>query len=177
MKNNHICLSDDKHYYSVPYRYVGKKVSVLYNSTQVEVYYRYECIARHERNYRHYTYSTIEEHLASKHKYQSDWNPEKFIERASLVGEETKSYVLTILEQRQHPEQAYKSCQGILGYAARVGNDRLNAACQRAAFCNEYNYPLIRKIIENKLDQAPLDQEPDREMPSHENIRGNEYYQ
>jgi transposase len=84
---------------------------------------------------------------------------------------------LIILEQRQHPEQSYKSCQGILSYAARVGKERLNAACQRAAFYNEYNYLIIRKIIENKLDQAPLDQEPDREMPPHGNIRGNEYYQ
>ena len=31
MKNNHVCLSVDKHYYSVPYEYIGKKVKLFYN--------------------------------------------------------------------------------------------------------------------------------------------------
>ena len=31
MKNCHIRLGDDKHYYSVPYRYIGKKVKVVFN--------------------------------------------------------------------------------------------------------------------------------------------------
>jgi transposase len=31
MKNGHVCLGPDKHYYSVPYRYIGKKVKLLYS--------------------------------------------------------------------------------------------------------------------------------------------------
>lgn len=31
MKNGHICLSADKHYYSVPYAYIGEKMRVLYS--------------------------------------------------------------------------------------------------------------------------------------------------
>ena len=30
MKNGHVCLGADKHYYSVPYRFIGKKVKLLY---------------------------------------------------------------------------------------------------------------------------------------------------
>jgi transposase len=37
MKNNHVCLAEDKHYYSVPYRYIGKKVTILYSQDRVEV--------------------------------------------------------------------------------------------------------------------------------------------
>ena len=111
MKNNHINLSEDKHYYSVPFKYVGKKVIVLYNLNDVEIFYHYECIARHKRNRKMFGYTTIEDHLASKHRFQTDWSPEKFIERASLIGLDTKEYIAVILTMKQHPEQAYKSCQ------------------------------------------------------------------
>ena len=176
MKNNHVCLKEDKHYYSVPYRYVGKKVRMMFSQGVVELYHRYECIARHQRDFRPYGYTTVEDHLASKHKYQSDWTPEKFLERASAIGEETKLYIFAILEKRQHPEQSYRSCQGILSFAARVGKERLNAACRRARYFEDYSFGTIKTILEKKLDQVPFEQEGDRKMPPHNNIRGSEYY-
>lgn len=176
-KNNYVCLSEDKHYYSVPYRYIGKKVSVLYSQSQVDVYYRYEHIASHKRNRRPFTFTTVDDHLASKHKYQSDWSPEKFIERANKIGEQTERYIKEILTRRQHPEQAYKTCQGILNYAARVGVERLEAACKRANFYGDYSYKTILAILEKRLDSVPLDQEPEKSpIPIHNNIRGRGYY-
>lgn len=41
-KNGHIRLGEDAHYYSVPYKYIGKKVKVLHTSSLLEIYYRYE---------------------------------------------------------------------------------------------------------------------------------------
>ncbi|KAA6306966.1 hypothetical protein EZS27_041368 [termite gut metagenome] len=38
MKNGHIRLSEDAHYYSVPYQHIGKRVKLLYTSTSVEVF-------------------------------------------------------------------------------------------------------------------------------------------
>ena len=72
MKNGHVRLRTDKHYYSVPYRFIGKKVKLLCNSSSVEVYQRYECIALHQRDMRKYQYTTLTEHLASSHRYQSE---------------------------------------------------------------------------------------------------------
>ena len=129
MKNNHVCLAEDKHYYSVPFRYMGKKVTIFYNQQQIEVYYRYDCIATHIRDYKLYGYTTNPDHLASKHQFKSDWTPENFIQRATFIGNYTRDYIARILEIRQHPEQAYKTCQGILSFALRAGNDRLNRAC------------------------------------------------
>jgi len=44
-KTGHICLGEDRHYYSVPYRFIGKKVKMLYSRTRLEVFYHYERIA------------------------------------------------------------------------------------------------------------------------------------
>lgn len=106
----------------------------------------------------------------------TEWTPEKFIERATAVGEDVRAYIEKILEKRQHPEQAYKSCQGILSFAHRVGNERLNSACKRAIHYNDYSYMTIKTIIEKRMDLLPMEEEDDKEMPAHENIRGKFYY-
>jgi transposase len=177
MKNNHVCLAEDKHYYSVPYRYIGKKVTILYNQELVEVYHRYDCIAKHIRNVKLYGYTTDEDHLASRHQFKSDWTADKFIQRATFIGGETRDYIARVLEIRQHPEQAFKTCQGILSFATRVGSERLNKACRRALYYGDFSYNAIRTIIEKRLDQEPFDTKDDnKKMPGHRNVRRGGYY-
>lgn len=178
MKNNYVNLAEDKHFYSVPYQFIGKKVTLLYSQSTVEVHHRYERIAVHNRNRHPYGYTTVNEHLASKHRYMSDWNPNKFIERAQEIGPETKEYIIQLLNTRQHPEQTYRSCQGVLSFAGRVGKERLNNACRRAMQFGDYGYQTIRAILERGLD-GTSDELPgsDQPLPPHDNIRGKNYYQ
>jgi len=177
MKNNYVCMAEDKNYYSVPYEYIGKKVNIFYSQTEVEVFYRYERIAHHKRDRTPYRYITVDEHMAYKNRFMTDWTPEKFIERAANVGENTRQYIINILEKRQHPEQAYRSCQGILSFASRVSNERLDKACHRALQYRDYSYMTIKTILERKMDQLPVDgEESGKIMPLHSNIRGKTYY-
>jgi transposase len=113
MKNGHVNLSIDKHYYSVPYRFIGKKVKLLFSGSLVEIYYRYERIALHKRIKSPYNYSTDKEHLASTHRFLTEWTPDKFVEWASSIHDDVRLYILKILDRKQHPEQAYRSCIGI----------------------------------------------------------------
>jgi len=53
-KNSHIYLGRDKHYYSVPYRHIGKQVKILYTDSFVEIYHRHERLAVHERKRQRY---------------------------------------------------------------------------------------------------------------------------
>jgi len=177
MKNNYVNLAEDKHYYSVPYQYIGKKVTLLYSQSTVEVYHRYERITIHNRNRQPYGYATINEHLASKHRFMSDWNPDKFIERGEEIGPETKEYIIQLLNTRQHPEQTYRSCQGVLSFAARSGKERLNNACKRALQYEDYGYQTIRVILQRGLDHNPDEElSNDQKLPLHDNIRGKNYY-
>jgi transposase len=177
MKNNYVCLAEDKHYYSVPYRFIGKKVTLLYSQSEVEIYYRYERIAVHKRNRHLFGHTTVNDHLASQHRFMADWNPDKFIERAEEVGTQTKEYIIQLLNTKQHPEQTYRSCQGVLSFAARAGKERLNNACQRALQYGDYSYQTIRIILEKGLDRnLDIEQGIDPTMPPHLNIRGKNYY-
>ena len=178
MKNGHICLAADKHYYSVPYRYIGKKVKLQFTRDRVEVFYKYERIAVHERQFRKYHYTTTDDHLATAHRFLSDWTPEKFIEQATKIDQEVAAYILRVIEHKQHPEQAYKSCSGILSLARKVGQERLILACRRADSYGVYNYAIVMQILEKRLDTLTDEElELKSQMPAHPNIRGNEYYQ
>ncbi len=178
IKNGHICLSTDKHYYSVPYRYISKKVKVIYSPTTVEIYYRYELIASHNRIKSPYNYTTVTEHMASAHRFVSEWTPEKFIKWAAAIHPDVQLFITNILERKKHPEQSYKSCMGVLSFEKKVGRDRLIKACQRALGYGIYNYKIIQNILDNKMDQFSDDEKQEQlAIPAHENIRGEDYYQ
>lgn len=178
MKNGHVSLTTDKHYYSVPYRFIGKKVKLRYSRSMVEIFYHYERIAIHKRLKSPYNYTTDKEHLASAHRFVSDWTPERFLSWAASIHEDVQLYILKILDRKQHPEQAYKSCIGILSFAKKVGNERLTKACQRALGYGIYNYKTIQSILEKGMDKYDEQEENQHiEMPRHDNIRGENYYQ
>lgn len=121
MRNGHVSLHPDKHYYSVPYKFIGRKVKLLYSRRSVEIFYNYERIALHKRLKSPYNYTTDKEHLASSHRFVSDWTPERFLTWAEGIDEDVRLYILKILNRKQHPEQAYKSCVGVLGFAKKSG--------------------------------------------------------
>jgi transposase len=177
-KNGHVSLSVDKHYYSVPYRFIGKKVKLMYSRSEVEIFYHYERIAVHKRVKSPYNYTTDKDHLASAHRFVSDWTPERFLKWASAIHEDVQLYILKVLDRKQHPEQAYKSCIGILSFSKKVGNERLTKACQRALGYGLYNYKTIQNILEKGMDQYDDEDEKGQlQMPIHDNIRGEKYYQ
>jgi len=176
MKNGHVCLGPDKHYYSVPYRYIGKKVKLLYSVHRVEVYYSYERIACHQRLKSPYTYTTDKEHLASTHRFVSDWSPERFLSWAASIDEVVQEYIHCILNKKQHVEQAYKSCTGILAMAKRYGNLRLINACKRSIEYDMYSYKAIDMILKRGLDYQDETSAAPQLMPDHSNIRGQHYY-
>lgn len=111
MKNGHIRV--ESHYYSVPCKYIGRKVNVLYNIKEIEVFLYYEKIAVHTRSFRPYGYTTSEEHLASQHRFMTDWNPNKFFTEAATVHPDVETYIRRVMKEKKHPEQVYKSCREI----------------------------------------------------------------
>ena len=78
MKNAYIQIYEDKHSYTVPYRFIGQKVKLIYSASHVFVYYKKERIAYHRR-VKNYGYTTTPEHLSSTYKFVSEWHPDNFI--------------------------------------------------------------------------------------------------
>jgi transposase len=176
-KMGYIFLSEDKNYYSVPYRYIGKRVEVSYNRQSVDIHYNKERIAIHKRSFRAGHYKTIEDHLSSTHKFYQSWNPEFFQKLASPFGQSVSDYVRMLIDQKQYPEVAYKQCLGIISLGKEYGNIRLNNACKRGLDFHRYGYHIIKNILTNKMDLQTEDCiAPVNAIAEHENIRGASYY-
>ena len=175
-KNGHVLLSADKHYYSVPYRYIGQRVRLIYTQTSVEIYHQHQRVAVHERLLGKHHYSTIKDHLPSTHQWVKDWSPQTFITWAGRIGPQTQCAIEWLLGGRAHPEQAYKSCQGVLHLEKKVGKERLERACDRALSYQSVSYKVIRSILDRGLDSLP-EQPLTPVIVSHENLRGAGAYQ
>jgi transposase len=175
-KHGHVCLTADKHYYSVPHRFIGKKVKVIYTRYNVEIFYEYERIALHKRKFLNpFQYTTDVEHLLPAHRFINELTPERLLLQAGEIHKDVQLYISKILHQRNHAEQAIKICLGVLSFVKKVGNERLISACQRALEFGIYRYSTIKKILEKGLEKQEQDlAEP--EIPNHENIRGSGYY-
>jgi transposase len=169
-------VSFEKHYYSVPYNLIGKEVDIRVTEKTVEIFYQRKRRASHRRSPAQGRYSTQNEHMPPAHQKYSDWSPERFLCWAEEIGPDTTRLIAAVLETRRHPQQAYRSCLGILGLGKRYTNARLEAACRRALRAGIRSYKGIRNILDNKLDQLEVDQPPAAPLPSHAHIRGESYY-
>lgn len=93
---------------------------------------------------------------------------------AQALGPEVLNWVKTQFERKQHPEQAYRVCLGLLNLQRSYPAERLNQACAIANRQALFRLKNIRAILQSNLDQLP-DLAPVQGplLPQdHENIRG-----
>lgn len=175
--NYHIYLGEHKHYYSVPFRYVGKEVIVAYNNRTVEVFYNNVRIANHKKGRYAYKHTTTPEHMPQNHRYVSEWSPERFIKWGNKISAETGVLITKVLDSRKHPEQAYKSCMGILQLEKKYGREDFIKACKKALAVNCLQYKFVKNTLINKTFNLDAEEELTHiTIPFHDNIRGKEYY-
>jgi len=179
-KNYHVILGEDWHQYSVPYQYIAKKVKIIYDSQEVEIYLGLKRIAAHQRDYRKHGYTTLVEHMPERHKKYHEtrgWDAEYFLRKAKELGDCSLEIMTRILASRTFTEQAYAACQGLLRLSDRYGKDRFESACRRALPAPRVGYRMIDNILSKNLDkQAQEQMNLFTPLPEHENLRGPEAY-
>jgi hypothetical protein len=175
-KNNHIYLTKDKHYYSVPFAYIGVKVKVIYTRTMVHIYAKGKQVAVHIRNYGMGRYSTNKEHLCSAHNHYLDRSPEYYIRKAKAASDELGELIQMVFKQNRHPEQLYRTCDGLLSLWRKTNPITFKKACLIALKNQVCSYKFITNIISNKMTDIPEEEKNNPALPEHKNIRGKAYY-
>ena len=167
----------ERRYYSVPYQLVKSEVEARIAERTVEIFYRSRRVASHRRAAKAGHYTTVNEHMPRPHREYAEWTPQRLVSWARKTGPATAELVGHILASRRHPQQGFRSCLGILRLGKSYGEQRLEAACQRALRIRAFSYKSIESILKHKLDQQPLpDKEPDNITIVHGNLRGADYY-
>jgi transposase len=180
-KNYHITLGENYHHYSVPYQYIGKQVSAVYDTDIVEVYHLHHRIALHTRSYKKHGFTTIGEHMPDGHQQfyeQQGWTPAHFLNEAVRIGSSVHDYMDAVLKSRSFTEQTYNACRGLLRLHNQYGAKRMQAACARALHGSVFNYRTIQNILLMNQDQLDIDSQDDVfRVPEHANLRGPNAYQ
>jgi len=174
-KNNHIYLSQDKHHYSVPYSYIGKKTKVIYTRSLVKIYCEGQQIAVHPRGLRKGGYTTTKEHLCSHHQFYKDRSPSYYLQRANNHSEALYQFTNGLFKQNKYPEQLYRTCDGILSLSRKIPRDTFIKACEIALENHHYSYKFLKQLIENNM----IENTPKpiiKPLPKHTNIRGAQAY-
>jgi transposase len=177
-KNYHVELGEDKHFYSVHYRHIGRQTTIVYDRGQVEVFIGMERIAAHRRNFRQWGYTTLPEHMPAAHLHYRQtlgFTREYFEAIALKAGPYAQELFQKVMDAKDFVEQSYRACVGLKRLMEQYGNERFENACNRALQTGRANYTIVANILKNGMDKAAVPGIPFT-IPSHENIRGaNEY--
>jgi transposase len=174
--NYHVYLKEDKHYYSVPYQYNGLRVKTIYTSRMVEIYKDDVRIAIHQRNRKPYDYTTIKQHMPANHQLVNGWNPHRIISWAEKMGGSVKEFIQLMLDQKEHPQQAFKACLGVLNLGKKYDKEAMQLVCKKAIEVNSISHRFIANSLKNKTYKMTEDEPEDLKLPFHDNIRGKDYY-
>ncbi len=166
------------HYYSVPHGLVKKSLEARYTERTVECFHKGQRVASHIRSPLKGRHTTVVEHMPVSHRQYLEWTPERLLRWAEKTGPATAGVIQRILHSRPHPQQGFRACLGILRLGKGYGDERLEAACRRAARLGTCSYKSIDSILRQGLDRQSLpEQQQERELSiEHDNIRGSDYY-
>ena len=116
----------EDHFYSIPHHLVGEAIELHAKEYIIELYFHNQRITSHARKY-YSGMTTVSEHMPVKHEKHHKWTPGRLMNWAKDIGDEVLLWVKTVLNQRQHPEQAYRVCLGLLNLSRSypAGNGRL----------------------------------------------------
>lgn len=181
LRNSYVMLN--RHHYSVPTEYIGKRVDIIYDADSVQIFHGLKLVTIHARDDTPYGYTQKESHhLPGRHgSYEKDL--EEIYERAGAIDNILLAYLREVAAQMKYPPKAFHSCRGIMSLEKKYGLARLVAACAYASEGRLYGYNEVKGILErgDDVDFMPSDGEnpdgPAGTLPrTHKNIRGREYF-
>jgi hypothetical protein len=137
-------------------------VQIFHHGTQVSIHVRSKTQGR---------FSTRAEHMPANHRFVLNADGNWFQQEAEKIGPHTAAYFTVLLKSRAFPQQAYRTCLGILDLSRKHSHARLEIVCERLLPVHLLSYKDVKAELERLAVNLPV--EP---FPVHENVRGQSYY-
>lgn len=177
---NNYHIDYDGHYYSVLYTYCGKPAILKATPSEIRICDQYNrLICTHRRSYKDFPlYITTDEHMPPEHLYYQEINSKdgNYYRRwASVFGPSMSELIDRILKSSKHEEQAFNACAGILHRVKAIPKGLAEEAARKCIEMNSCRYSTYRQVLKKmECDEHP--ESSPESLPSHENIRGKDYY-
>lgn len=171
--NSHISVA--KHYYSVPYKYIGQTVTLKLYQDYLEVFIQNQFLCRHStKNALPGAYTTDEKHLPPNSAAFGSWNSTRYKQWARRVGPNV-AVLVDIFFQKGPEQQYYRRVHSLLKLADKATDRKLDRACQLALEKTQKpSYQFVKSILDQLVDELPL--QSDVSTPEQSFVRGADYY-
>ena len=172
----------ERNHYSVPDRYIGRRVEARLGERMVEVFLERggERISVHPRKSGRNQYATLSEHMPDRLKAVRDIREPNYgdilRERARRIGPNALAWAERCFASRDFPEQAFATVQGMIRLAEDHDGPRIDALCAEALDLNRLASGFLRERLKNGTEPAQPQPEPGETIPRHANVRGGAYY-
>ena len=94
-----------------------------------------------------------------------------FLREAAKIGPQTAAFMTAVLRSRPFPQQAFRTCLGILDLARKYLPVHLETACQHLLAAHLLTYKDLKSELEHLTRDLPV-----QPLPAHEHVRGDTYY-
>lgn len=146
--NCHIHFANN--YYSVPFSYAGKTVSVRWNERIIRIIYQGEEIALHERNTGGLgNFVTERVHLPADKIYSEKEFMLRHETKMAQIGTNACRYFTMLLAKQ--PKYWHQTLRPIYGFVPEYGETAVDRALGRALLYGALDTRIIRNILEKKL--------------------------
>jgi transposase len=168
-------------FYSVPYALVGELIDIKFTASFVEVFHKGGLVAAHARTAARGEYLTNEDHRPVAHRRVLDGEPKALADWAETVGPNAVQMIRHHLEDRSDLTNGLRAARAMRSLAREHGDQRFEEVSAYALPLNITALRSIRSIFKTDVDRRPRvthnasPLSPDQK-PSHENVRGAEYF-
>jgi len=149
---------------------------VRITARMIEIFYRGQRVALHDRRYIGRRHGTDPDHMPSSHRRYADWTPDRFRRWAAKIGPNTEGLIAAALASRRHPEQGFRTCLGILKLFRGVDLDRAEAVSARALEIGAFDCKNVAALLARKSGATAAKDGSPATLFDHANLRGPGYY-
>lgn len=172
--NSHIQFCNA--YYSVPYQYANKSVTVRATATNVRIYsMKGDLLADWSRAEHKGQYRTDPDHMPEWVRDMQGANVVNMIAKASQIGPNTSAFIQKLLESCEVPVQGFRRCHAILRFAAKYGSLIMEESCAEALKVGKINYTFIKTTVAAIAERNDSDTVPERSESSDKNLNESVY--
>ncbi|MFN3480905.1 MAG: IS21 family transposase [Thermodesulfovibrionales bacterium] len=147
----------DKSYYSVPTRYIGKKVWVRGGMRTVVIFYEGELIKTHQRAYRAGSWVTDEGDYPPEESRYIMRSVSHYEAEAIKHGEYVRKAVREIMSE--HAWRNIRKIQAIFRLTEKYGEEAVNLTCKRCLYYEDLKISTIKRILKKNLYHMPLEED------------------
>ena len=169
----------EKNRQSCPYQYARKTVDLRVTDTTVEIYYKDNRIATHNRFAagRKNQYSTHPEDMPEQFKV-TPWDDERIKNWAAAIGPYTAKTINRIFDGVSIKEQGYNPSLAVLRLSKTYSEARLETACEFAITkgIKKPRYHHLNSILASNQDEIDSKQSDGPDDDSMGYLRGSDYY-